>query len=167
MGCTPLHLANLCATIANRGYYYIPHLVKESEQVPLDEKYRQRHYTLVDTTHFARIIPGMYQAVNAGWGSGATASVAAVEGLEICGKTGTAQNPHGDDHSVFICFAPRENPKIAVAAYVENGGFGAAWAAPVASLLVEQYLSGGISEARKPLEKRVLEGNLMHKVKAK
>lgn len=167
LGCTPLHLANLCATLANRGYYYIPHLVKGNGQVPLDDKYRERHYTQIDTAHFAKLIPGMYRAVNAGLGSGATAGVAAVEGLEICGKTGTAQNPHGDDHSVFICFAPRENPKIAVAAYVENGGFGAAWAAPVASLLVEQYLSGGISEARKPLEKRVLEGNLMHKVKAK
>ena len=109
----------------------------------------------------------MYRAVNADWGSGATACIAAVEGLEICGKTGTAQNPHGDDHSVFICFAPRDNPKIAVAAYLENGGFGAAWAAPIASLLVEQYLSGGISEGRKPLEKRVLEGSLMNKVKKK
>ena len=167
LGCTPLHLANLCATIANQGYYYIPHLVKESEQVPLDEKYRERHYTQINTAHFAKIIPGMYMAVNAGLTSGATASVAAVEGLDICGKTGTAQNPHGDDHSVFICFAPRDNPKIAVAAYVENGGFGAAWAAPIASLLVEQYLSGGISEERKPLEKRMLDGSLMHKVKKK
>ncbi|MBP5539671.1 MAG: penicillin-binding protein 2 [Bacteroidales bacterium] len=167
LGCTPLHLANLCATLANRGYYYIPHLVKGSGQVPLDEKYRERHYTLIDTTHFAKLIPGMFRAVNAGLGSGATAGVAAVGGLEICGKTGTAQNPHGDDHSVFICFAPRDNPKIAVAAYIENGGFGAAWAAPVASLLVEQYLTGGISEERKPLEKRVLEGNLMNKVKTK
>jgi penicillin-binding protein 2 len=109
----------------------------------------------------------MYRAVNSGYGSGGTASVAAVPGLDICGKTGTAQNPHGDDHSVFICFAPRENPKIAVAAYVENGGFGATWAAPIASLLTEKYLTGEISEGRKPLEKRVLEGNLMHKVKIK
>lgn len=167
LGCTPLHLANLCATIANRGYYYTPHLVKGSGQSPLDEKYRQRHYTLVDTTRFAQIIPGMYRAVNAGPGSGATAWVAAVEGLDICGKTGTAQNPHGDDHSVFICFAPRDKPKIAVAAYLENGGFGATWAAPIASLLVEKYLNGEISEGRKGLEKRVLEGNLMSKVKTR
>lgn len=109
----------------------------------------------------------MYRAVNAGRGSGCTASVARVEGLDLCGKTGTAQNPHGDDNSVFICFAPKDHPKIAVAAYIENAGFGAAWAAPVASLLVEKYLSGDISSDRKALEKRVLEGNLMDKVKVK
>ena len=91
--------------------------------------------------------------------------MAAVPGLDICGKTGTAQNPRGDDNSVFICFAPKDNPKIAVAAYVENGGFGATWAAPIASLLVEKYLNVDISDARKPLEQRVLSGDLMHKVK--
>jgi penicillin-binding protein 2 len=165
IGCTPLHLANLCATIANRGFYYTPHIVKDSEQVSIDAKYKTRHYTQVDTAHFSTIIPGMYRAVNSGYGSGGTASVAAVEGLEICGKTGTAQNPHGDDHSVFICFAPKENPKIAVAAYIENGGFGATWAAPIASLLVEKYLNGTIS--RDYLEQRMLEGNLMNKTKKK
>lgn len=165
LGCTPLHLANLCATVANRGYYYIPHIIKDSENYKIDNKYRERHYTKVDTIHFPKVINGMYRAVNSGYGSGGTASVAAVPGLEICGKTGTAQNPRGDDNSVFICFAPRENPKIAVAAYVENGGFGAAWAAPIASLLVERYLNGEISDARKPLEQRVLSGDLMHKVK--
>ena len=165
LGCTPLHLANLCATVANRGYYYIPHIIKDSENYKIDNKYRERHYTKVDTIHFPKVINGMYRAVNSGYGSGGTASVAAVPGLEICGKTGTAQNPRGDDNSVFICFAPRENPKIAVAAYVENGGFGAAWAAPITSLLVERYLNGEISDARKPLEQRVLSGDLMHKVK--
>ena len=108
-----------------------------------------------------------YRAVNSGYGSGGTASVAAVEGLDICGKTGTAQNPHGSDHSVFICFAPRDNPKIAVAAYVENGGFGATWAAPIASLLTEKYLTGEISESRKPLEERMLQGYLLDRVKVK
>ena len=165
LGCTPLHLANLCATVANRGYYYIPHIIKDSENHRIDDKYRTRHYTKVDTVHFPKVINGMYRAVNSGYGSGGTASVAAVPGLEICGKTGTAQNPRGDDNSVFICFAPKDNPKIAVAAYVENGGFGATWAAPIASLLVEQYLNGEISDARKPLEQRVLSGDLMHKVK--
>ena len=91
--------------------------------------------------------------------------MAEVKGLEICGKTGTAQNPRGDDNSVFICFAPRENPQIAVAAYVENGGFGAAWAAPIASLLVEKYLNGEISDKRKPLEDKMLNADLMYKVK--
>ncbi|MBR5834668.1 MAG: penicillin-binding protein 2 [Bacteroidales bacterium] len=167
IGCTPLHLANLCATIANRGFYYTPHIIKDSENVTIDPKYKEKNYTMVDTTHFHKVIGGMYKAVNSGYGSGGTASVAAVEGLDICGKTGTAQNPHGNDHSVFICFAPRDNPKIAVAAYVENGGFGATWAAPIASLLTEKYLNGEISKDRKSLEDRMLKGNLMDRVKVK
>ena len=167
IGCTPLHLANLCATIANRGHYYIPHIVKDSEGVEIDPKYHEKNYTLVDTVHFHKIINGMYKAVNSDFGSGATASIAAVPGLEICGKTGTAQNPHGDDHSVFACFAPRENPKIAVVAYIENGGFGASYAAPIASLLTEMYLNHEISPERKDLEHRMISANLMHKVKAK
>lgn len=167
IGCTPLHLANLCATIANRGHYYIPHIVKDSEGVEIDPKYHEKNYTLVDTVHFHKIINGMYKAVNSGFGSGATASIAAVPGLEICGKTGTAQNPHGDDHSVFACFAPRENPKIAVVAYIENGGFGASYAAPIASLLTEMYLNHEISPERKDLEHRMTSANLMHKVRVK
>lgn len=167
IGCTPLHLANLCATIANRGFYYIPHIIKDSENVTIDQKYKERQYTMVDTTHFPKVVGGMYRAVNSGFGSGGTASIAAVKGLDICGKTGTAQNPHGHDHSVFICFAPKDNPKIAVAAYVENGGFGATWAAPIASLLTEMYLTGEIRQERKYLEERVLDGNLLHKVKVK
>ena len=167
IGCTPLHLANLCATIANRGHYYIPHIIKDSENVTIDPKYKEKNYTMVDTTHFPKVVGGMYRAVNSGFGSGGTASIAAVEGLDICGKTGTAQNPHGHDHSVFICFAPRDNPKIAVAAYVENGGFGASYAAPIASLLTEMYLNGEIGEDRKALEKRMLEADLMDRVKVK
>ena len=167
IGCTPLHLANLCATIANRGHYYIPHIVKDSEGVEIDPKYHEKNYTLVDTVHFHKIINGMYKAVNSDFGSGATASIAAVPGLEICGKTGTAQNPHGDDHSVFACFAPRENPKIAVVAYIENGGFGASYAAPIASLLTEMYLNHEISPERKDLEHRMISANLMHKVRVK
>ena len=167
LGCTPLHIANLCATIANRGWYYTPHIIKDSENVKIDDRFREKNYTMVDTTHFHKVIGGMYRAVNSGYGSGGTASVAAVDGLEICGKTGTAQNPHGDDHSVFMCFAPKDNPKIAVAVYVENGGFGATWAAPIASLLTEKYLTGEIRDSRKALEQRVLEGNLLHKVKVK
>ena len=167
IGSTPLHLANLCATIANRGYYYIPHIIKDSENVSIEEKYRERHYTMVDTTHFPKVVGGMYRAVNSGFGSGGTASIAAVEGLEICGKTGTAQNPHGNDHSVFICFAPKDNPKIAVAAYVENGGFGATYAAPIASLLTEMYLNKEIGESRKYLEERMLGSNLMDRVKVR
>ena len=168
IGCTPLHLANLCATLANRGHYYIPHIIKDSENVTIDPKYKEKHYTLVDTAHFPKVIGGMYRAVNSGFGSGGTASIAAVEGLEICGKTGTAQNPHGDDHSVFICFAPKDNPQIAVAAFIENGGFGASYAAPIASLLTEKYLTGKITgNERKALEKRMLDANLLHKIKIK
>ena len=167
IGTTPLHMANLCATIANRGFYYIPHIIKDSENVRIEEKYKERHYTMVDTTHFPKVIGGMYRAVNSGFGSGGTASIAAVKGLDICGKTGTAQNPHGSDHSVFICFAPKDNPKIAVAAYVENGGFGATYAAPIASLLTEMYLNKEISEDRKYLEERMMNSNLMDRVKVR
>ena len=107
----------------------------------------------------------MYLAVNGKPGEGGTARRAHVEGIDICGKTGTAQNPHGQDNAVFICFAPRENPKIAVAAYIENAGFGGTWAAPIASLLVEKYLNGEIS--RPDLEKEVKGWNLLRNVPVK
>ena len=160
---TPMHLANLCATIANRGHYYIPHIVKASEGVSIDQRFYEPQYTKVDTTHFPKIIGGMWKAVNSGPGMGGTAWIAHVDSLNICGKTGTAQNPRGADNSVFICFAPMDNPKIAIAAYVENGGFGASYAAPMASLMVEKYLKGSVS--RPALEKRMKEANLMSKVK--
>ena len=165
IGATPLQIANMCAIMANRGHYYIPHIIIDSDSLKIDQKYKERQYTLVDTIHFYQVIDGMWRAVNSGFGSGGTASIAAVPGLDICGKTGTAQNPRGADNSVFICFAPKENPKIAVAAYIENGGFGATWACPIASLLVEKYLNGTIDEKRKPLEQRVLDGNLMSRVR--
>ncbi len=167
VGVTPLQIANLAATVANRGWYKIPHIIKASDGVEIDPKFYERQYTMVDTTNFKKVTQGMWRAVNSGFGSGGTASIAAVPGLDICGKTGTAQNPHGADNSVFICFAPKDNPKIAVAAYVENAGFGATWAAPIASLLVEKYLNGEISQERKGLEDRVLQGNLMSRVKTK
>jgi penicillin-binding protein 2 len=165
IGATPLQIANMCATIANRGWYRIPHIIKASEGVEIDPKYYEKHYTMVDSTNYKIVVPGMWRAVNSGFGSGGTASIAAVPGLDICGKTGTAQNPRGADNSCFICFAPKDNPKIAVMAYVENAGFGATWAAPIASLLVEKYLNGEISEKRKPLEDRILQGDLMYRVK--
>ena len=156
IGVTPLHIANLCATVANRGFYYIPHIVKDSEGVEIDPKFKERQYTLVDTAHFHTAVQGMYMAVNGGGSAGGTAFAARIPGLDVCGKTGTAQNPHGKDNSVFICFAPKDNPKIAVAAYVENAGFGATWALPVASLMLEKYINGEISSERKYLEDRLL-----------
>lgn len=165
IGTTPLHLANLAATIANRGYYYIPHLVKDSPDTTIHPRFKQRNYTMVDTTHFKEVIQGMYQAVNSAPGAGGTARLAHVPGLDICGKTGTAQNPHGKDNAVFICFAPRENPKIAIAAYIENAGFGGTWAAPIASLMIEKYLNGEIS--RTDLEKRMMETSLIQNVPVK
>ena len=149
IGATPLQIANLAAIMANRGWYRVPHIVRSSE-----DRFTEKHYTLVDTAHFEKVIPGMWQAVNAGWGAGGTASAAAVPGLDICGKTGTAQNPHGADNSVFICFAPKDNPKIAVVGYVEGGGWGGSTSCPIASLLVEKYLTGEIS--RPELEERML-----------
>lgn len=162
LGTTPLHLANLAATVANRGYYYTPHIIKSVEDTVVHADYSKRHYTKVDPSNFQKVIYGMYLAVNAPPGSGGTATRVAVKGLDICGKTGTAQNPHGKDHSVFICFAPRDNPKIAVAAYIENAGFGATWAAPIASLLVEMYINRKVD--RKDLEAYVINGNTITNV---
>jgi len=160
---TPMHLANLCATIANRGHYFIPHIVKASEGVEIDRRFYEPQYTLVDTVHFPKLIKGMWRAVNSGAGMGGTAWIAHIDSLDVCGKTGTAQNPRGADNSVFICFAPMDNPKIAIAAYVENGGFGATYAAPIASLMVERYLKGTVK--RTALEERMKKADLMDRVK--
>lgn len=165
IGSTPLHLANLAATIANRGWFYTPHLQKDMPDNPIDSRFTERHYTMVDTIWFEYVVEGMYLAVNGG--AGATGRLANVSGLDICGKTGTAQNPHGNDHSVFICFAPKDDPKIAVAAYIENAGFGGTWACPISGLLVEKYLNGEISEERKWLETNMINGYLLDRVKVR
>jgi penicillin-binding protein 2 len=115
--------------------------VRQIEGNSLSAKYAERHYAAIDTALYAPVIDGMYMAVNSAPGSGATARIAQIPGIEVCGKTGTAQNPHGDNHSVFISFAPRHNPEIAVAVYLENAGWGAQWAAPIASLMIEKYLN--------------------------
>ena len=165
IGVTPLQIANLCATVANRGWYIIPHIIKDSENVSIEDKYRERQYTMVDTMNFKKVINGMYMAVNGGGSAGATATAAAIPGLDVGGKTGTAQNPRGADNSVFICFAPKDDPKIAIAAYIENAGFGATWACPIASLMVEKYLTGDIRPERKYVEDRILNADLMSRVK--
>ncbi len=143
LGATPLQMANLAATVANRGHYRIPHVVKRiHDRDSIDQRFYEDHYTMVDPKYFDPVVEGMWRAVHM---PGGTASIARVEGLDICGKTGTAQNPHGADHSTFMCFAPRNNPKIAVSVYIENGRFGATIAAPIASLIVEQYLTDTIT----------------------
>lgn len=163
---TPLQMANFCALIANRGYYVIPHIVKKIDgQDTIEQRFREKNYCKVDAKHFNIIVQGMYLAVNSPPGSGATASRVQVPGLDICGKTGTAQNPHGEDNSTFMCFAPRENPKIAVTVYVENAGFGGTYAAPIASLLVERYLKGKVERA--DLEANVVATDLRPKYQKK
>ena len=159
---TPLQLANLSAAIANRGYWIRPHILKEMEDTPLDTFYTNKQFTVVESEYFEPVVKGMEWAVNGG-GSGSTARIAQLDNIIICGKTGTAENPHGDNHSIFIAFAPKDNPKIAVAIVVENAGFGATWAAPIVSLMIEKYLNGAIAEKRKWYEERILKANLMPK----
>lgn len=143
LGCSPLQMANLAAIIANRGYYYIPHVVKHIDgRDSLDSRFYEKHYAMIDREHYEPIIDGMWGTVHREIG---TAGVAYVKGLDICGKTGTAQNPHGKDHSTFLAFAPKDNPQIAISVYVENGGFGSSVAAPIASLLMEQYINGEVT----------------------
>ncbi len=146
LGTTPLQMANMTAAIANRGYYYTPHIVKEIEgDFELDPRFREKHYTEIDSNYFNIVIEGMDLAVNGEAGSGSTARLAQVPGVTVCGKTGTAENPHGEDHSIFIAFAPKDNPKIAIAVYIENGGFGGTWAAPTTKLMIEKYLNDSIA----------------------
>lgn len=135
--CSTLQLANLAATIANRGYFYTPHTVSMIGCDSIGEEYRTRHYTKVERQHFESVIKGMWRAVNVD-GTCRTANLA---GFDVCGKTGTSQNPKGDDHSTFVSFAPRNNPKIAIAAYIEHGRSGAEAAVPIASLIEELYLT--------------------------
>lgn len=138
---TPLQIANLGATIANRGYYITPHVVKEVEDEPLDSVYKVKRYTKVSKEHYETVIQGMRAAVTS---VGGTCRAANIPGLDICGKTGTAQN-RGKDHSAFMGFAPMDNPKIAVAVYVENGGWGATYGVPIGALIMEKYLTGELS----------------------
>ena len=151
---TPLQIANLCATIANRGHYFTPHVVKEITDSTIDAKYRERHTPHIRRAHYEAIAEGMRMAV-----TGGTCRTANLPGIEVCGKTGTAQNPHGKDHSAFMGFAPYHNPKIAVCVYVENAGFGATFGVPIGSLIMEKYLTGSISDARKGIEERMLNSN--------
>ena len=136
---TPLQIANLAATIANRGYFITPHVAHSIQGQRLDTLYTNRRYTDIHSRHYNSVIDGMRAAV-----TGGTCTKAHIPGYEVCGKTGTAQN-RGADHSVFMGFAPRNHPRIAVAVYIENGGFGATYGVPIGKLIMEQYLNGHLS----------------------
>ena len=159
---TPIQLANMTAAVANRGYYFTPHILKRiGDSINNDIKYTKPNYTTIESRHFEPVIEGMFNVFEIG-----TARGSKIDGIEICGKTGTAENfkrINGErvqftDHSIFIAFAPKDDPKIAIAVFVENGYWGSRWAAPIASLMIESYLNGEIK--RDWLEKRMLEGSL-------
>ncbi|MBX0292460.1 penicillin-binding protein 2 [Hymenobacter sp. HSC-4F20] len=151
IGITGLQMANVLATIANRGFYYTPHFVKSVGQGGPLPQFRERHTVGVDPAHFEALIPGMQAVVDGRGGTGSLASLAEF-GISVAGKTGTVQNPHGDDHATFAAFAPAEDPKIAIAVFIENAGFGGTSAAPMAALMMEKYLRGNIAPWRKRWE---------------
>jgi penicillin-binding protein 2 len=154
---TPLQLANLSVVIANKGHYYPPHLVTAvgSPENKISD-FTKKIQTTIEPKHFNVVQEAMLEVFE---GDHGTARWAKLEGVQICGKTGTVQNPHGKDHSMFIAFAPKDDPKIAMTVIVENSGYGSTWAAPIASLMVEKYLNDTIT--RKHIEKRMLDGNLI------
>ena len=153
---TPLQIANLGATIANRGYYYVPHVVKKVQGEPLDTTFTRRHYTKADKSAYEYVVQGMRSSA-----LGGTCHELARYDFEACGKTGTAQNK-GHDHSVFMGFAPMNNPQIAVAVYVENGGWGATYGVPIGGLLMEQYIHGKLSEASEARAKNIQERRIAY-----
>jgi penicillin-binding protein 2 len=156
---TPLQLANLAVIVANRGYYYPPHIMKAigNQNNPIEE-FVQKQHTSIDTEHFDFIKNSMLDVFE---GEHGTARWYKVDSLLMGGKTGTVENPHGDDHSMFIAFAPIDDPQIALAVIVENSGFGSSWAAPIATLIIEKYLLGEVKRLR--LEERMIKGNLINK----
>ena len=154
---TPIQMANMTAIIANRGFYYTPHIIKEiSGQENIDTNFTKKKYCSIEAKYFEPIIDGMLKVTI---GKDGTAQNSQIANLDICGKTGTAQNPHGEDHSIFIAFAPKDNPKIAIAVYVEKGGWGSTWAAPIASLMIDKYINKNISNSHQ--ERFILDGNLI------
>ena len=152
---TPLQIANLSATISNRGWFITPHVVKEIQDTVLPVEYRTRRIPTIDAHWFNDVADGMRMSV-----TGGTCRMANLPDIEVCGKTGTAQNPHGKDHSAFMGFAPYDKPKIAVCAYIENAGFGAAYGVPIGSLVMEKYLNGEIAPERKAMEHKMMTDHL-------
>jgi len=152
---TPFQLANIAATIANRGYFITPHIIKASDTLNVvGRKFTQKHFTQIDKEHFEKVVHAMHEVVEAG-----TARIAKIDSISVCGKTGTVQNTHGPSHSTFIAFAPKDNPQIAISVFVENSGYGATWAAPIASLMIEKYLKREVK--RKDLEERMITSKLI------
>lgn len=154
---TPLQIANLSATIANRGHFFTPHVVKEIQDTVMPAEFGTPRYPTIDARWYDYVAEGMRMAV-----TGGTCRRAAIPGIEVCGKTGTAQNPHGKDHSAFMGFAPYREPKIAVAVYVENGGWGATFGVPIGSLVMEKYLTGTIAPERKYMETAMMNTTLTY-----
>ena len=156
IGITPIQLANLAAIISNKGWFYTPHIIRSiGKNDSLNQAFMTKRHVNVDPSYFDVVIEGMSLVVTAG-----TAQGAKIDSIVVCGKTGTAQNPHGKNHSVFIAFAPRENPRIAISVVCENAGFGSTWAAPIASLMIEKYLKRKVT--RKDVEERMINGNLIN-----
>ena len=162
---TPLQLANMVALIANRGYYITPHLVKAIQDT--NRVYRvlnfEKKVSSIDPVYFNTIIEGMQAVIE----ETKMQYTVKQDSFIVCGKTGTVQNPHGADHSVFVAFAPRDNPKIAIAVFIENSGFGATYAAPIAGLLIEKYLNDSIAPKRKVIEQKLIETDLLNVLEVK
>jgi len=157
---TPLQLANMVATVANRGYYIVPHLVKaiqDTNRVFRELKYEKK-VTGINPEYYSLVIEGMQAVVE----ETKLSQAIHIDNVIICGKTGTVQNPHGADHSAFVGFAPRDNPKIAIAVFIQNAGFGATYAAPIAGLIMEKYLNDSIAPKRRELEQKLIETDLMN-----
>ena len=155
---TTLQMANLAVIIGNRGYYYYPHLIKSFKRANLliPSDYRNPKRALIDDEHFDPVISGMERSTRMG-----TSRMANIPGVSVCGKTGTSENPHGKDHSVFYGFAPSERPKIAIAVFIENGGWGGSYAAPIAGLIMEKYLKNDIHPSKIWIEDRMIQTNLI------
>jgi len=158
LGLTPMQMANVVTCIANRGYYYTPHIIKEISGLDtIPQQYLLKKYTKISPANYDPVIEGMLAVTQTGTGAGST-----IKGINIGGKTGTVQNPHGKNHSAYIAFAPIEDPKIAIAVVVEESGYGATWAAPIAHLMIENYLtSDTIPSSREYLEERLKDADLI------
>jgi len=157
---TTLQIANIAALIANRGYYYTPHLVRgfNKKNVQIPRRFREKHQSHISRKNFTSVVNGMELAVSSGWCGYRTR----IPDIDLCGKTGTSQNPPYEDHAVFMAFAPKDKPVIALAVLIENAGFGAQSAAPIASLIAEKYINGEIkTEARKTIETEMKKLNIL------